>query len=318
MPKTPEDLLGFFFEQLKIVGKYEIDIQGNSAFITPRLDEQYYKPVIQIPNLEDFAEQLMEYMEAVYAFNEKNQVSLHEYQGLSYILNIMLFNMTSTDAWDLTRFIETRTDFFRDQYLDNYAVPTKVFTYNHTSFLMQRKVENFGLETPYIMTFSMDVNGELLELPIIRYAIDQKGVCFLYAVQIGRGHFCDIHNPNYKRIVNQVNQGAKKYRNTSPSFVLVLAMFLQILNQNHIHQIVIPDFLFNRYKQYYGAKSMHKSDVILSRMFHNMTILVNRLNHQIEGFHIQNYPLDQDSYYHIEIENLQSKNKMLQKLFTSE
>lgn len=163
----------------------------------------------------------------------------------------------------------------------------------------------------------MDIAGKLYNLPIIRYAINNDGVCFIYAVQIGRERIYDINNINYKNAINQVNQGVKKYRNISPSFVLILAMFLKILNDNNISKIVIPDFLFNRYKNYYRATTTNKSNEILSRMFHNISTLIRRMENQIDGFNIQNYPSEIESYYHINLIDLNSKNNMLKKLLKS-
>lgn len=317
MLEIPSDILEFFFRKIKLKGKYEIDIRNSIAYIIPREEERYYKPIIKISDLNNFANLLIEYVEAINEFNKRNNIKLKEYQDLSYIFNIMLFNMASSDADDLNKFIETRISFFNDNNLEEFISPNKIFEYNNISFYAQREIEEFGLETPYIMTFSMDVAGELYNLPIIRYSINNNGVCFIYAVQIGRGRICNIDNLNYKRVVNQVNQGVKAHRDISPSFVLMLAMFLKILDDNGISKIVIPDFLFNRYKKYYRANTTNKSNEILSRMFHNITILIKRMDSQVDGFNIQSYPLDVDSYYHIDIANLDSKNKMLKKLLKS-
>ncbi len=314
MIERPNDILEIFFREIKLKGKYEIDIRNNIAYIIPREEERYYKPIIKISDLNCFNNLLTEYIESINEFNKKNNIKLKEYHDLAYIFNIMLFNMASSDADDLNKFIETRISFFYDNNLEQFIRPNKIFEYDDISFYAQREIEDFGLETPYIMTFSMDVDGKIYNLPIIRYAINNDGVCFIYSVQIGRGRVCYINNINYKSAINQVNQGVKKHRDISPSFVLILAIFLKILSNNNINKIVIPDFLFNRYKKYYRANTTNKSNEILSRMFHNITTLIRRMDSQIDGFNIQSYPLEMDSYYHIDIINLKSENKMLKKL----
>lgn len=311
------DILEVFFREIKLKGKYEIDIRNNIAYIIPRNEEQYYKPIIKIPDLNYFTTLLIEYIKSIKNFNKINNIQLKEYQDLSYIFNIMLFNMASSDADDLNKFIETRISFLNDNNLEQFIKTNKIFEYNNVSFYARREIEDFGLETPYIMTFSMNIAGEKYDLPIIRYGINNDGVCFIYAVQIGRGRICNINNTKYKNVVNQINQGAKEYRNVSPSFVLILALFVKILNDNGISKIVIPDFLFNRYRKYYQANTINKSNEVLSRMFHNITTLIRRMDSQIEGFNIQSYPLQIDSYYHINIKNLESENKMLKKLLKS-
>lgn len=308
------DIVEIFFEKIKNKGKYEIDIKNNTAYIIPRSEERYYKPIIKIPDLDYFRILLMEYISSVKEFLEKNNMNLKPYQDLGYVFRIMLFNLAPSDAADLNRFIETRISLFRDDHFEELKTPVKIFEHDGISFYAKRELEEFGLETPYIMTFSMEQNGKKYDLPMIRYGIDDTGVCYIYAVQIGRGRSCDTQDPEYKKTVNSVNRGVKEHRDVSPSFVLVLAMFLKILCKNNICKIVIPDFLFNRYKKYYRATTTKRSDEILSRMFHNIMTLVMRMDSQIDGFSIQSYPLELDSYYHIELSSLRSKNIMLKAL----
>lgn len=309
------DILEYFFKEVKEKGKYEIKIDNNSAYIIPREEEKYYKPVIIIPDTDYFRILIMEYINSINDFNKRNNSELEAHQGLSYVMNIMLFNLTPSDAEDLNKFLETRISFLKDNKLSEYEKPKKVFEYEDATFYAQREVEDFGLETPYIMTFSMEEENNSFQMPIIRYGFAEDGTCYIYAVQIGRKRTCDTTNPNYKKIVNKVNQGVKENRDISPSFVLILAMFIKILSENGIKKIVIPDYLFSRYKKYYHANTTNKSDEILSRMFHSIIGLVDRMNTQIEGVDIKSYPLDADSYYHIELKELKSNNKILQKLF---
>ncbi len=314
MLEIPNNILDFFFKEVTEKGKYKIEIKGKMAYIIPREEETYYKPIIIIPDIEELSNLLIQYIIAVNEFNKKNNIQLEEYQDLSYIFNIMLFNLSSSDANDLNKFILTRISFFYDNNLEQYNKRTKIFEYDNVSFYAERELESTGLETPFIMLFSMDINGKSYNLPLIRYAIDNDNTCYIYTVQRGRNRFCDINNPFYRKAVNPVNQGVKDNRNISPSFVLILAMFLKILSDNNISKIMIPDFLFNRYRKYYHANTITKSNEILSRMFHNISIIVKRMSAQIEGFSIEDYPLDIDSYFHISIVNLDSQNKMLKKL----
>lgn len=309
------DILEFFFDEIKSKGKYEIIINNNEAIIIPREEEKYYKPIIRIPDLEYFRILLIEYVNSINEFNERNNATLERHQGLSYVMNIMLFNLTSSDAEDLNEYLETRICFLKDDKFEEYKEPKKVFEYENATFYAQREVEDFGLETPYIMSFSMKDETKTYQMPIIRYGFDNDGTCYIYAVQIGRKRSCDTTDPNYKKIVNGVNQGVKENRDISPSFVLIMSMFLKMLKENNIKKIVIPDYLFSRYKKYYRATTATKSDEILSRMLRSITGIVNRIDNQIEGINIKSYPQDVDSYYHIEINGLESNNKVLKKLF---
>lgn len=314
MLEIPENILEIFFKELNIKGKYTVKIENNQAHIIPRLEERYYKPIITIKDINYFRVLLMEYVTAINEFNIKHQTMLKDYQDLSYIFNILLFNLTASDCDDLSIFLEKRISFLQDDHFNDYENSTYIFSHENTTFTAKREIEEFGLETPFIMLFQMNVNGNNYDLPLIRYAIDDKGVCYIYAVQIGRGRVCQNQNPEYKNVVNKVNQGIKENRDISPSFVLVFAMFLKMLKSQNINKIMIPIFLFNRYRKYYKANTVIKSNAILERMIHNITTLVNRADCQIEGFNVKAYPLDIDDYYHIDIMDLRSENQMIKKL----
>ena len=55
MFETPANVLEFFFEVARTKGKYKINVEENSALIKPRLEEEHYKPVIIIKDLNKFA-----------------------------------------------------------------------------------------------------------------------------------------------------------------------------------------------------------------------------------------------------------------------
>lgn len=315
MSREQYAMLEFFLREVKSKGKYEIVIEGNQAYIIPRMEERFYKPIVRIRDLNSFAVLLIEYVEAMCEFYERKGLKKKDYQSLSYLFNIMLFNLAPSDAEDLNKYMEMRISFFRDSNLEEFVNAREIFAYEDVSFYAQREVEEIGLETPYIMVFTMLREGKIYNLPLIRYGISENRVCHIYAVQIGRGRAIHDFDEYCKRVINGLNKGIKEFRGVAPSFVLALAMFIKMLSERNINKIVIPDFLFNRYKKYYGANTTVRSDEILERMMKSMATLVKRLDNEINGFDIRSYPLDGDSYYHIEIDRLASKNMVLKALF---
>ncbi len=69
--ENSSDILEIFFREIKLKGKYEIDIRNNIAYIIPREEEQYYKPIIKIPDLNYFTTLLIEYIKSIKNFNKK-------------------------------------------------------------------------------------------------------------------------------------------------------------------------------------------------------------------------------------------------------
>ena len=53
----------------------------------------------------------------------------------------------------------------------------------------------------------------------------------------------------YKDIVNDINTGINKFRNVSPSFVVSLSLFVDMLKDLGITKIMAPDYLFGRYRK---------------------------------------------------------------------
>lgn len=317
MIDIPENILEIFFREIQIKGKYKVIINGNKAQIIPRDEESYYKPIMNIQNLEYFNVLLMEYINAINEFITKHNIKLKDYQDLSYILNITLFNLASSDAYDLCTFLEKRISFLHDNSFSEYDNESVVLENENVKITAQRVVEDFGLETPFIMIFKIYINDSVYNLPLIRYAIDEDDKCYIYAVQMGRGRSISQDN-DFKNVINKVNSGVKEYRNIAPSFTLAFNLFIQLLQSKETKEIMIPDFLFNRYKQYYGATTVTKSNAILERMMSTMSNLVGRCSNEIDGFKVSSYPLLFDSYYHIDIINMSNQNMTLKKILGSD
>ncbi len=312
MFEMPEDIVKFFFEEIHKKGKYEVSIYNNMAFIKPRIEEESYKPVIVVKDIEELRIALLEFSEALTRFYSKYNIR-EKYHDLSYFFNNLLFNMSYSDAEDLTKFIYKRTAFLQNDMFNEYTQKTLISEIDGTKYYVKRVVEKCGFETPFVLIFEMEKNGNIYPLPLIRYAIDSDNVCHLFTVQYGKNReFVD--SSECKNIVNSVNTGVNKYRNTSPSFVLSLALFTKILQENNISNIVVPGFLFSRYRHYYKATSEVRSNIILNRILNNFITLLQRTEYEIEGFNITSYPDDVDSNTHIKLGELNSKNQFVKNI----
>ena len=138
--------------------------------------------------------------------------------------------------------------------------------------------------------------------------------CHLFAIQFGRGREYDTSIEEYKNIVNKVNSGVKKFRNVSPSFVLSFSLFLKLLQNENIKEIMVPSFLFARYRNYYKATTIKQSNLLLNRILDNFVLLMQRMEYEIDGFEIWSYLEEFDSYTHIKLNELDSKNKLVRNI----
>ena len=163
----------------------------------------------------------------------------------------------------------------------------------------------------------MECGGKTFELPLVRYFI-QNDICYIYTVQMGKDRNFNYQDSIYKETINKLNSGLKEYRNVPPNFVLSLALFLKMLNDNNISNIIVPDYLFGRYRKYLKAKTEVQSDVILQRILNNFMNLLCRMDLQIDGFDITAYPGDVDSYMRIKVGSMNSKNEFLNELLNGD
>lgn len=302
MFKIPENILDVFFQSINRNGKYEIIFEKSGALIKPRLEEEYYKPVIIVKNLDELKCALENFVKSLNDFYGQSK-TLRKYHNLEYFFYNLFFNMTTSDAYDLAHYINQRSYFFSNKHFSEFIEPKLLVSVNNVNIYVERCVESVGLETPYILAFSIEINGKIYQLPLVRYAIDENNVCHLFAIQYGRKRNYDITDDEDKKIINQINSGVTKYRNVAPSFVIVFRVFLEMLKSNNVNKIVVPDFLFGRYKHYYKAQGTMRSDEILERILDNFLILLKRMEWQFPFFEIESYPNEIDSYTHVKLKN---------------
>lgn len=313
MFNIPEDIVKYFFDEIHAKGKYDVIIDKNRAYIKPRKEETYYKPVIEIKDIEEFRIALYEYVEVLTNFYTKYNIR-QDYHDLSYFFNNLIFNMTFSDAEDLTTYIYKRITFFHNEEFNELEEKTLLTEIDGVKYYVKRVVEAPGLETPFILIFEMECDGVIYPLPLIRYAFDENNICHLFAIQFGKDRIYDTSIKEYKDLVNNVNSGINKFRNVSPSFVLSFTLFLKLLNDKNIKEIMVPSFLFARYKHYHKARTVKQSDLILNRILNNFILLLQRMEYEIEGFNVFCYTEEFDSYTHIKLNELNSKNTLVRSI----
>lgn len=304
------DITDFFFQEIKKKGKYTLEKIGSKIVIIPREEEPYYKPIIQINDIERLKIELQNYRTTLLNFYN-SQNCFADYQDLSYFFNNILFGMTNSDATDLESYINKKNQFFYHDPFVFLDKEKKIYQKDNVSIFVKRHQELPGYESPYIITFHLELNKTTYYLPLIKYAVDQNKICNLFTIQFGRNRINKVQDDDYKSTINIMNKGIKKYRNVSPSFVLSLRLFLDLLKEVQINKIVVPDFLFCKYRNYYKSRTVTKSDNILERILNEFLILLKRMEYQFPDFKIENYPNEIDSYTHIKIDTPKKKRELL-------
>ncbi len=312
MFEIPENIIQYFFEQIHERGKYNVVVEDGFIKIKPSFNQDYYKPVIIISNLDRLQKSLTNYVLAINEFYTKYN-NLDDYHDLSYFFNNLFLNMTVSDAQDFASYVDRRTFFFGNTQFREYNQQTLLQKEGNIEYYVEHCLEFPGLESPFILVFKMKVEGEEYPLPLVRCAFDENNVCHLFAIQFGKGRSDVVSDESYRKIVNSINSGVNKYRNVSPSFVITFKLFLLLLEKYNITQIKIPDFLFGRYKNYYNAQTTNRSDAILTRILDKFLLLIQRMEYQFEGFSITSYPNEVDSYTTIKLSDKISDKRKIKK-----
>lgn len=291
------NIVEYFFNVLIEVKKCRIEKTQNQILIRPRLESAYYEPVIVIKSLEELELSLMEYLNICKNFDKNYGKNIRG--DYYYFLYNLISNMTAGDANDLVRYIKKRINFFRCDKFEDFKEETLIFKTRDAEYFAKRTLSYDGQETPYALSFSMKINEDFYELPNISYAIDENNICYIYAIQFGRHRISNVQSESFKQEINKINKGVHKYRNISPSFVLVFRLFLDLLKEKNIKRIIIPDFLCFRYKNYFRGHTCAQSDAILSRIINQFSLLCRRMEYQYPFFNITSYPNELDSNTHI-------------------
>lgn len=302
MVEKVEGIVEFFFDQIEKRGKYKVVINNKQAFIIPRDEERYYKPIIIVKRLDNLEMILYNYIDAVNSFYQSSEL-LTERHNTGYFFYNLFSNITNSDAMDLESYIEKRISFLKDSLFSEMTSPLLLSSNDNYEIYVQRKVAILGFESPYTLNFWLNIDEKKFNLPLIRYAIDEEKICHLFTVQFDRCEERSQQTGEYKRVINSVNSGIKKYRNVQPSFVFVLNLFSKMLEERGITNIVAADFLFSRYRRYYGLSSENKSNQVLKRILDDYMLLLQRMEYQFSYFEISNYPNEIDSYTHIKLKS---------------
>lgn len=297
--------------------KYTLSFLNGKYFLTPPKSCEYYKPVIVISNIEDLEIKLKEYFDALKQLYDLNKDSKY---AIDYYYRILINNLTNSDSFELEKFVALRTAFLEDTTFDALEEETIVTTSEingvNVTYSCIKCLEEPGLETPFIIEFFMTINDKKYELPIVRYGI-KDNECHIYTIQYGKNRVCTKDDKYFKGVVNKFNSGIKENRGVSPSFVLSFILFLKLLEENNIKKIVIPDFIYARYKHYYKNSSEEKSDKMLERIFNKFHILLKRMEEQVIGIEVDAYCNEFDSKTHWTLKRLKSNNIETEKILNS-
>ena len=171
--------------------------------------------------------------ETVNLFNEYEQnVDLEE--TARYLLRRIWLRMGINDFIDINKFLDNQLKFIKNRMLDT-PEGKRLYTTKEFEIFQKTKVNDLWDETTRRMIFTIKNNDELYELPHILYDIDDNNTCYIYGVQSSQNE----KNKHIERKLYKLNKGIDN-PNVHPSKVYALLIFINLLKNNSISNIIIP------------------------------------------------------------------------------
>lgn len=171
--------------------------------------------------------------ETVNLFNEYEQ-NVDVEETARYLLRRIWLRMGINDFIDINKFLDNQLKFIKNRMLDT-PEEKRLYTTKEFEIFQKTKVNDLWDETTRRMIFTIKNNDELYELPHILYDIDDNNTCYIYGVQSSQNE----KNKHIERKLYKLNKGIDN-PNVHPSKVCALLIFINLLKNNSISNIIIP------------------------------------------------------------------------------
>lgn len=250
-----------------------------------------YKPVLIINNKEKLIDLMEEY---VYLCDQNSNIfSNYDLKTrIKCYLASLFANALYEDFANPTLFIKKYIDFYQNKLCDN-----DLFVYNNfddSKIIIEDKKQDIRMETPYVFKISFNKDKEIYKLPKISYGISNN-ICYIYAVQNEKNEISSSYQKKIKRLLYKLNDNVSEleteeyrdYKNgdnyypenisdVSPSALLSLSIFFDVLKNKGIEKVNVVSLLPIRYnsrelafkKKYeYKLKNNTLSDAELKKYY---------------------------------------------------
>jgi len=376
---TKDAILKIFYEEIvpqAAKGKIEIDAESNNnldiislsiCFNTKIVNEnkEFYEndevPPLLIKSKEKFDEYLYNYINIFNSYlNDLNDEKIdrlypeNSRENYKYLLALTFFNASPMDFNDPVEYLKKRTNFILDKTFEKYRDYETICNVEEWNSIIECKmINNYpSLETPHSLSFRINSNGNIFELPKVVYGISDN-IAYIYAVQNKKRKDLDVYQKKINRSLYTFNKGIidseeyYKYKNSdyypenisdvSMSSLLSITLLIKLLQENNITKITVVPYLPLRYfekvisaerflgllESSYGKEKVEakKKELNIKRDFNqnNMTDKMirsfRRVIYQLNNGKII-MPYEVSDSMHIEIlDNLKFDDNLLNKIY---
>lgn len=302
-------------------------------------------PTLTVNNKQEFDKLLVNYvLKALEFYDNSNYFDeildeLIEDKGISrekVIMTLLWSNATSDDFANPTLFLRNRIAFLDDNTFNNYLDKENIGYSDIFNGDLMIKIDKNKLynETPYSISFSfINDKNEEYTLPRIYYGIDNDKV-YIYAIQNDHNINDNSYSKKINRLLYKINNGVEddsveSIKDVSLSFVASLQLFLALLNNNNINNVVVPSILLERWngKEIAFTNRLENNRLTgeeYDKEVNNHILLQNNLTNKLmrtfkrmeyhDDIKVTSYPYELDNAMHLIIDDTKSDNILLNEL----
>ncbi len=220
----------------KVINDKEVDMHKASKSDIDFLSEHLNDDCLTL-NINDsicFFEKLKDIInESTKLFHQYGD-KIHIRQNAIHVLRRIWLRMGVNDISNVDSFLTNQLQFVRNKIFDNQD-SIKVSTFQDCDVFMKTIVNEWWDESTRSMVFTLKNDEEEYELPHVLYDINDKGICYIYAVQSSK----KTKNKHIERKIYSLNKGIKN-PNVHPSKVYSLLLFIEQLKSKNIKKIIVP------------------------------------------------------------------------------
>ena len=309
-------------------------------------DEEKYidytnAPTLEIKNKERFFKLLEEYIDKELKANRK---TIKFYDDIDknhkkWLMAFLFANASLEDFKNPEQLLTKRIAFLEDKtfdYLNNKVEIPLDKNFLNSYLIIEKEEAHTSMETPYKINISLQDKEKtsIYHLPSIYYGI-MDNTCYIYSVQNPKNENNqeDSYSKKINRLLYKLNKGIQEYESkeykeykenksdyypeynisdVTPSFVLSLSIFIDLLEKENINTIKYVTYLPLRYlsrdivsdlskKKEQKEEKAKRNDYIQSNITNKMIRTFNRLSFHNPSIKIETLPFEVDEFLTISI-----------------